>query len=585
MPPPSWDHETDVVVVGSGAGGMAAALTARHGGLDVLVVEKAATIGGSTALSGGTVWVPLSDGWQASGVPDSRDAVWTYLHHVVGAAGPEEQRRVFLDAGPLALRFLQRHAGVRFAVRAVSPDYHPDRPGAAPGGRSLNPAEFDGRRLGRRRFRELRGPLPEFTVLGGMMVDMTDVGHLLAVTRSFASLRYGLRLVARHAVDRARSYGRGTRLVLGNALAGQLFLALVEAGVPYWLRTPVTGLLRDGGRVSGVQVVRGGRTLAVRARRGVVLATGGFPWDEAMRARHLPAPTGPYSMAPEENSGDGIALAREAGAVLGEGHASPAFWSPVSVLEQPDGSVVRYCHLAWDRAKPGLLAVDARGRRFVNEAASYHEFVRGMHRAHAEAPAIPAVLVCDSDFVERWGLGLALPGGRPRRHLEKAGYLVKAATLNELARRTGVDPAGLADTVERFNTYAERGVDPEFGKGGNSYNVHLGDPGHRPNPCLGPVRKPPFYAVKVFPGDIGTALGIRADGHARALDGNGRAIPGLYVAGNDMHSVMGGEYPAPGITLGPALTFGWLAGLHLSRPAGETHATEASEDVRMSTVP
>lgn len=281
-----------------------------------------------------------------------------------------------------------------------------------------------------------------------------------------------------------------------------------------------------------------------------------------MRESLYPQPTGPWSMSPQDNRGEGIALARQAGAALGTGHVSPAFWAPVSILKKPDGSVTRYPHLVWDRAKPGLMAVNAAGQRFVNESTSYHEFVRAMYRANATTPSLPAYLVCDSDFMERWGMGLALPGGRPREHLVRAGYLHKAPTLAALAAQLGIDAQTLEGSVERFNRAADAGRDDEFGKGSTAYNRYLGDPDQQPNACLGPLRTAPFYAVQVVAGDIGTACGIRCNEDAQALDARGQVIEGLYMAGNDMHSVMGGQYPAPGITLGPALTFGWRAALH-----------------------
>lgn len=561
----TWDQEVDVVVVGAGAGGMAAALTASVGGCSVLLLEKTDRIGGSTAVSGGAVWAPLNAQTEKVGHPDSFEKVWTYLHNTVGDAAPTDVRRAFLDACAQAVEWFERHTEVRLAARTYSPDYYPDREGAAFGGRSLDPLMFDGRQLGPR-FKELRDPLPEFMVLGGMMVTMTDAKHLLAVTKSFTSWKEGMKLVLRYALDRLQGYHRGTRLVLGNALAGRLFKSVLDRGIDYWLNTTVSHLERDAARVVGVTVQRDGRQIRVRARRGVVLATGGFPWSEALRREHYPQPTGPWSMSPQDNAGGGIALGQQAGATLGNGHFSPAFWAPVSILQRPDGSQLRYPHLVWDRAKPGLMAVNSAGQRFVNESTSYHEFVLGMYRSQKTVPTFPAFLVCDAPFMERWGMGLALPGGRPREHLVQAGYLYRADTLDGLAAQLGIDATGLKASAERFNHFAETGHDEDFGKGSTEYNRYLGDADHAPNPCLGPLRQGPFYAVKVYAGDIGTALGLRCNTHAQVLDIQGQPVEGLYAVGNDMHSIMGGQYPAPGITLGPALTFGWIAGQHLANP-------------------
>ena len=559
-----WDESFDVVVAGSGAGGMAAAITAASAGLSVLVVEKTDRVGGATAISGGAIWAPNNAQTARVGHPDTPERVRDYMRAVVGGAAPLHLQHAFLDAAPAMVEWFEKHTAVQLSGRTYSPDYYPDREGAALGGRSLDPMMFDGRLLGNR-FRDLRDPLPEFMVLGGMMVTMTDAKHLLAATRSFTSWREGMKLLGRYASDRLRGYHRGTRLVLGNALAARLFKSLLDRQVPYWLRSPLTELLQEGGRVSGVVVQRDGRPVRVRARRGVVLATGGFPWSASMRAQHYPQPTGPWSMAPQGNTGEGIAAAQAVGAVLGQGQASPAFWTPVSILRRPDGSELRYPHLVWDRAKPGLMAVNGAGERFVNESTSYHEFVNGMYASHASTPTFPAYLVCDSVFIERWGLGLALPGGRPREHLVQAGYLHRASTLDDLAGQLGLPSQSLQKSADLFNHWAALGRDEAFGKGGTAYNRYLGDADHTPNPCLGPLRTGPFYAVKVYAGDIGTALGVACNEHAQALDAAGQPVAGLYMAGNDMHSVMGGQYPAPGITLGPALTFGWLAGQHLAQ--------------------
>lgn len=560
----NWNETFDVIVVGSGAGGMAAAISAASKGLSVLMVEKSDKIGGSTAISGGAIWAPNNAQTTKVGHPDTPEKVREYMRAVVGDASPEHLQNAFLDAAPAMVDWFEQHTEVKLAGRTYSPDYYPDRKGAALGGRSLDPIMFDGRLLGER-FKDLRDPLPEFMVLGGMMITMTDAKHLLAVTQSFKSWREGMKLVLRYFYDRIKGYHRGTRLVLGNALAARLFKSLLDRKVPYWLSCPLQSLVYEDGRVSGVALNRGGKTIRVMARRGVVLATGGFPWNSSLREKHYPKPTGPWSMSPQGNSGDGILCAQEVGAALGNGHVHPAFWAPVSILKRADGSELRYPHLVWDRAKPGLMAVNGAGQRFVNESTSYHDFVNGMYASHGTTPSFPAYLVCDSTFIKRWGLGLALPGGRPHEHLVRAGYLHRAATLQELASQLDIPEQAFLQSVERFNQAAELGRDDEFGKGSTEYNRYLGDADHKPNPCLGPLRDGPFYAVKVYAGDIGTALGIAANGNAQALDSAGQVIPGLYVAGNDMHSVMGGQYPAPGITLGPALTFGWLAGQHLAQ--------------------
>lgn len=577
----TWDSEYDVVVVGSGAGGLAAAITAHVEGLNVLVVEKTDRVGGSTAISGGAIWIPLAAQSRAVAPADSPERVREYLGQFVGSDVSEGTLAAFLAAGPRMVDYLGKHASLTLAPRPYSPDYYSGLNGAAPGGRALDPVEFDGRTLGKN-FRLLRDPLREFMVLGGMMVALPDVRHLLRVTRSFTSWRIGMKLVMRYFADRLRGYHRGTRLLLGNALAARLYKSVLDRNIACWLSSPATALHHDGTRVCGITVRRNGVEQHIAARKGVVLATGGFPGDPVLREALFPKPAGAWSMAPPDNTGDGIRLGQTAGAVLGKDHLTAAFWAPVSVLQRPDGSHLNYPHLVWDRAKPGLIAVNGAGQRFVNEANSYHEFVLGMYRSHERVPTIPAFLICDHAFIETWGLGLALPGGRPRQHLIDAGYLLTAPTLGALAEVLGIDAAALETTVARCNAFAIQGEDPDFGKGGSAYNRHLGDAGHEPNACLGQIARPPFYAVKVYPGDIGTACGMRVDAHARAIDAAGVPIPGLYVAGNDMDSVLRGHYPGPGITLGPALTFGWLAGMHLAESSTECASVSATSHYHQS---
>lgn len=549
----------DVIVAGSGAGGMAAALTCAIEGLSVLVVEKEEHVGGSTAISGGAVWIPNNPLAVAMGIEDSTEAVMTYLGTVLGNALRPDMIQAFLSSGPEAIAYFDRHTQVKFSARAYSPDYYPELPGAGRAGRPIDPLPFDGRELGDA-FRLLRDPLATFTVLGGMMVNVTDVNHLLRVTRSFASWRYGMKLIARYGADRLRGWHRGTRLLLGNALAARLLKSALDRGIAIATATPLIGLVRDGAGVTGVTLRSEGRERVVAARRGVVVATGGFPWDGARRSVPGAEAGRQWSMSPSGNTGDGIRIAEAAGAAFVEAPADHAFWAPVSVWTRADGTQVRFPHLIWDRAKPGLIAVNGAGRRFVNEGTSYHEFVRAMLRSHETVPTVPAFLIADRRFVDRWGLGLALPGGRPRSHLIRDGYLIEADSIAGLAGRIDVPPDALAASVAEMNKAAADGVDAAFGKGSSEYNRYYGDPALKGNPCLGAIADAPFYAVRVYPGDIGTASGLWTDPDGRVLDADGVPIAGLYCCGSDMASIMGGHYPGAGITLGPALTFGYRIG-------------------------
>ncbi|HUA51214.1 MAG TPA: FAD-dependent oxidoreductase [Candidatus Sulfotelmatobacter sp.] len=580
-PTDRWDAEIDLLVVGAGAAGMTTALVAALEGLKVLVCEKSSQVGGTTATAAGTIWVPGSSQSRRAGLADSPEAVRRYLDGELAelASDPvaDRRRRAFLETGPEALDYLEARSAVVFVAPAKHPDYHA-RSGAALAGRALIPPPFDGRTLGAD-FALVRPPLPEFMVLGGMIVGKDDIPPLLAPFASLRALRHALGLLLRHAGDRLR-HARGTRLVMGNALVGRLLFSLRAQGVPIWLDSPVRALVQDGGRVLGAVVASpyGGRR--VRARIGVVLAGGGFAASAAWRARLLPQPTAAYTPAFDGAAGEGLALAEALGAALDDDPARGGLWTPVSVLRRADGSEAVYPHILLDRAKPGLIAINRAGRRFVNEADSYHDFVLGMYRAHAGVPTIPAHLVCDRRFIRRYGIGLIHPGTRRLRRFIDAGYLIAADTLADLARRLGVDPAALADTVAHHNRCAETGIDDAFGKGASELNRFNGDPLHQPNPCLGPIAEPPFFAVAVWPGVLATSAGLKTDEHGVVQDRAGAAIPGLYACGNDMASVMRGAYPGPGTTLGPALVFGYRVALHAAgKPvqAGRNAPTASSD--------
>ncbi|WP_114966842.1 FAD-dependent oxidoreductase [Alkalilacustris brevis] len=563
----SLPDSVDLVILGSGAGGLTAALTGAINGLRCMVLESQPVIGGTTARSSGTVWVPDNHHMRAAGITDDRARAETYLSALVGERGDPALWQAFLDLAPQMLRDLENRAGLRFRPFMAAPDYRQDQPGAAPGGRPLEPLEMDGRLLSDD-FARLAWPLPELMLFGGMMITRAEAAQLLRADRSPRAAWLGLRLVARYLRDRLR-HARGTRLVLGNGLVAQLLHALQGHGVP--VLTGVTGarLLCDAGRVHGVRFTHAGQSVTLAARRGVVLAGGGFPASAEWRARHLPAPTPEHSPAAAGCDGSSIIAGLEAGATLGPDGQDNAQWFPSSLMTRADGSTAVYPHIILDRAKPGALAVNRQGRRFVNEAVSYHEFVRGMYFAKG-GPHVPAFMICGRDFIRRYGLGLIRPRTPSLRRYVRNGYLAEAQSLDDLAAQLGLPADALAATVARFNDFAETGCDEDFKRGETIYERANGDPALGPNPCLGPLAGPPYYAVALWPTPLGTSRGLMADTRGRALDAGGAPIPGLYVCGNDMQSAFGGEYPGAGGQIGQAMAFAWAAAQHAAaseRPA------------------
>lgn len=557
----TWDRETDLLVFGSGAAGMTAALVAAKKGLKVILCEKTDAIGGTTATSAGTVWIPGNTQSIRAGIEDSRERIHTYLQ---GEIGPRLRRNMidaFLEYGPEAIDFLEQNSEVRFETVRGNPDYHSERAGGASAGRALAPLSFDGRSLGRD-FTLLRPPRSTLMIFGGMMVGRRELPDLLRPFASTNAFRRVSAMLLRHARDRL-SYPRGTRLLLGNALVARFLVSLREAGVEIRAGCALADLVPGATRIEGAIVAESEAMLRIRARRGVVLATGGFPGSPSLVSRYIGDKASAWRCyAYPESVGEGMAAALRVGAAADEDMNGVALWTPVSVLKRRDGSEALWAHHSLDRAKPGLIAINAAGRRFVNEGDSYHDFVLAMLRSHTEVPTIPAFLVCDRNFVRRYGLGMI----RPRYHRLSAwtssGYVKVGATIADLASAIGVDAMGLAATVAENNRFAETGVDSAFGKGSRPLNVLNGDPDHRPNPCLGPIASPPFVALPVYPGIIGTVVGVEADADARALDSNGHAIEGLYVCGNDSASIFRGAYPGPGIGIGPAITFAYRAASH-----------------------
>lgn len=552
------DETFDVVVVGAGAAGLTAASVAAAEGCSVLLLEQAGVVGGTTAISGGMVWLPANHKAAAEGRADSVEAARTYLAQTV--PGQDRARlEAFLAHADAALRDLEARTALRLQPVPTYPDYYPDLPGATAGGRVLEPVPFDARALGAA-FALLRDPLPEFMLFGGMMISRQDIPHLRRVAKSPRAALHVGKLLLRYGWQRLR-WRRGTTLYLGNALVARLLRSALDLGVTVRTGAAVEWLAADAaGRVATVRTSdAAGRRRTIMAQRGVVLATGGLSRDVELRGRYVPDSAGTLSATVDGGSAPrGARLAQALGARLSEPTRDGAFWVPASTFTRADGSAGVFPHTVTDRAKPGLIAVDGDGRRFVNEAVSYHEFVRAQ-LAHANS-AIPAWLVCDSRFLWKYGLGKIRPFALSVAPDVAAGYLKRADTVAGLARQIGVPPDGLAATIAEFNRHAAAGEDPAFGRGGNVYQRSLGDADHKPNPCVAPLLDPPFHAVAVRPADLGMSAGIVTDADARVLGADGAPIPGLYACGNDMASVMEGAYPGPGITLGPALTFGWLAG-------------------------
>jgi 3-oxosteroid 1-dehydrogenase len=547
----------DVVVVGSGVGGLVTALRARAAGLDVLVLEKAPCIGGTSSWSGGVLWVPDNPVMREAGAEDSPAAALTYLRDVVGDAGPATstaRKEAFLRAGPAMVTFL-RGQGLEFVYCDGYPDYYPHRPGGHERGRALNAEPVDLRVLGP--WRRLLRPQDQV----GLKVDLllrtlAEAPGMALATRSADGARTAARVAGRTLAARLT---RTPTVAMGQALTARLLAAAVAAGVRFRLSRPVTDLITTDAGVTGLATTRG----EVTAARAVVLAGGGFAHNGPMRKAYGPDPASTdWTAVPREDTGEVILAAQRAGAALDL--MDEAIWSPTSVL--PDGTPAASL---WERAVPHSIMVDSGGARYCDEAASYMEVGQRMYERHREVPAVPSWLVFDRTHRRRYPFGAALPGVTPERWLT-SGYLKRADTLAGLAAACGIDPAGLAATVERFNRMAATGVDMDFHRGENAYDREFGDPRHPgPNPNLGAIATPPFHAVAMYPGDVGTSGGIVTDEHARALRDDGTPIPRLYATGACTASVMGRMYPGAGASLGPAAVFGYLAAEHAA-----AHTTE-----------
>lgn len=550
---------TDLVVVGSGAAGLTAAIVARLKGLRVVVLEKDRLVGGTTALSGGVLWVPLTKVGRQQNPADSPDAVRTYLRHETGARQSPGEVDLLIDKGPEMVDFLEQGTDVRFAS-TLYPDYHPDAPGGSGIGRAIVAAPFDTRLLGRERAR-LRPPLKTITFMGMMFNSSNaDLKHFFRATRSFASFVHVARRLALHVVELVR-YGSAVRVTGGNALAARLFkAAAVDLGIPVFTDANVTELVRDDGAVVGVAGIAGGRPFRVPAPAGVILACGGFSHDPVLAQARLRKGVGDrthVSATAASTTGDGIRLGVSAGGCLADPLPQPAAWMPLSIVPWRRGERVPFPHLL-DRYKPGVIGVLRNGRRFTNESNSYHDVgVAVLENSAGESE--PAMwLVCDRECLARYGLGFVKPSPLPYRPHVRSGYLFMAATLADLGTKMGIDGAALEKTVAGYNVHARSGEDPAFGRGSTAFNRFLGDPERKPNPCVAPIDCPPFFGLKLVIGDLSTFDGLRADARGRVVQRDGAAVRGLSVVGSDRVSMMGGAYPGPGINHGPHMTMAYV---------------------------
>jgi 3-oxosteroid 1-dehydrogenase len=556
-----WDLSVDLLVVGSGAGAMVAGLAAYDRGADVLLIEKSDQYGGSSAMSGGGLWIPNTHLMADVGIADDPDAALEYLQATTGGVVPADRLRAYIDAAPEMVRYLCDHTRVELVAMPEYPDYYPAAPGYREGARALEPRNFSAKLLDDE-FENMREPAVQTLIMGRILMTVVEARTMLCRTPGWVGIT--ARLFAQYALDipwRFKSK-RDRNLAMGNALVGMLRRSLLDRGVPLWLETPARELIVEEGRIAGAVVERAGRTLRIHAEKGVVLGAGGFESSQAMREKYLPSPTrAEWTCANPHNTGDAIEMGLAVGAAIDL--MDDAWWGPTTVVPGED----RARMLVIEKSLPGSMLVDKRGLRFVNEALPYVDVVKEMYEHDTpETPSVPAYLIIDAEFRKKYPCGPFLQASQqpdwalPKRL--KPEYLKKADTLEGLAAMLDIDAEGLKASARKISEYARTGVDLDFHRGETVFDRYYGDENVEPNPCLAPIETPPFYGFEAFAGELGTKGGLVADAQARVLNGDGEVIPGLYAIGNCSASAMGHTYPGPGSTLGPATTFGFIAARH-----------------------
>lgn len=549
--------ECDLLVLGSGAGGLAASVTGAHHGLRVILAEKAPVVGGTTAWSGGWIYAPRNHLAKRAGINEDIDSPRRYLRGVLKERFDADRVEAFLVNAPLMVEFFEKQTGLSFEAGNGIPDTYGDIDGAGTGGRLVIAAPYDGRKLAGL-IKILRRPLPETTFMGMTIQSGDDLRAFMTTTRSLPSLLHVTKRFCRHLVDMV-IHGRGMQLRNGLALVAQLLRSASDLGVDIKVNAAAERLLIENGRVTGAIISTPEGRIKVMASRGVVLATGGFSQQQEIRQRLFPGGGEHLALAVPEATGDGLRMASAAGAKMDESVASVASLCPASQVHWPDGRNGSFPHII-DRGKPGIIGVLRNGRRFCNEGMGYHDYVTALMAATADGEAAESWLICDHRFQRTYGLGISRPFPVPVGKWKRMGYLITGATIEDLALKCGIDVAGLRETIENWNQDAIKGEDTQFHRGSTPYQRLQGDRDVRPNPCMAPIRKGPFYAVRVVPGSFGCFAGLPTNASAQVLGSDGKPIAGLYAAGTDASSVMGGFYPAGGINIGPALTFGFIAG-------------------------
>ena len=573
-----WDRTVDLLVMGSGAAGMGAAVRGHDLGLDVLLVEKSELYGGNSAMSGGVCWVANNPGMAGEGIPDSDEEGFKYLKHITKGEVPDDRLWLYIRESKRVLAYLHDKTNVRYVPLAKYTDYYPEAPGGRDGGRSMDPLPFDGSKL-REDLIRLRRPHPQSQILGKFGITAKEaqaaigVGFTTMVFMAWQMFLYFLRHFKR------KRWGRDTKLCAGNSLMGRLLLSLKDRNIRAWLNTSIEELVFEDGKAVGAVLNKEGEILRVKARRGVVLAAGGFSRNLEMRQKYQRHPiTTEWTAGTPSNTGDAIRMGAEAGGALGL--MDEAWWTPVSLVPRSPFSWV----LVVEKSLPHGLFLNQDGKRFTNEAAPYIDVVNGMYDdVEKTGAADPRWFhIFDATYRKSSIAGPVAPAKvmpdkkLPRRYRD-GNFLYRAESLDELCEQLKIPAATAKAAITRFNEYAVKGEDPDFNRGWSAQDRYYGDPNVKPNCSLGPIETGPFYAVQIYPGDLGTKGGLVTDEHSRVLREDGRLIPGLYAAGNSAESVMGRTYPGAGGTIGPALTFGFLAAEDAAREPSRQNEQAAAE--------